>query len=115
MIGTEYTFAGVSFIRLTGDEYEAWSYPTAEYTKDAVLDGDGVYIDIGANVYPPLSFRASCASQSDRTTLVNAQRTTGTVANDKGHSNTAVLIKAIPINSNPQSLWQVEVLFEIVP
>jgi hypothetical protein len=116
MSRTAYTFtpAGVTFYRITGDELEPWFQEDPQYTKDSVLGGSSAYYDLGAYVTPPLSFRASCASAADRLSLIAALWQEGTLSNTRGHSDTALLVKARPINSNPYDLWQCEVSFERV-
>jgi hypothetical protein len=116
MSRTGYTFtpAGVTFYRITGDELEPWLYPDPQFVKDAILGGSSAYLDFGADVYPPLTFRASCASAADRLALIAALRAQGTLSNTRGHSDTVTLVKARPINSNPYDLWQLDVSFERV-
>jgi hypothetical protein len=116
MSRTGYTFtpAGVTFYRITGDELEPWLYPDVTYQKDAILGASTAYLDRGADVYPPMAFRASCASAADRLALIGALWEEGTLSNTRGHSDTVVLVKARPINSAPYDLWLCDVSFERV-
>lgn len=109
-----YTFSGITFTRqLDSDTYEPWIYPDAVITKDVVLGGSLVYIDIGASVAPPLSFRANCLSGTDRQQLINALGTSGTLANTRGHTDTVVLIKARPVNDGNIHDFLIDLSFEL--
>jgi hypothetical protein len=113
---TIYTFAAVTFIRrIEGDDLVPWFYADTTYTKDAVLGGALAYVDIGASVYPPLAFRGACLSAVDRLALIAARGTTGTLSNTRGHSGTATLLKATPMNSGDYSDWFIDLLFELRP
>jgi hypothetical protein len=112
---TVYTFAGISFSRV-GDEIVPWFFPEAQYTKDAVLGGGRVYVDMGASVAPPLAFRASCLSAADRFTLKSALGTTGTLTSTTGpFSASATLVKAIPTNVGDYGRWFIDLTFETQP
>jgi hypothetical protein len=111
-----YTYAGVDFIRrIDGDDLVPWFYPDSTYTKDVVLGGAQAYIDLGASIYPPLTFRGSCLSSANRATLIAALGTTGTLSNTRGHSATVTLLKATPVNSGDYSQWWIDLLFELRP
>lgn len=113
---TVYTFAGVDFARVTeSDEVVPWMYAETQYTKDPVLGGSVAYIDIGADVAPPLSFRASCLTGMDRVTLIGARGTTGTLSNTRSHSDTVTLVKATPVNIGDYSHWYIDLTFELRP
>lgn len=113
---TIYTFAAVTFIRrVDGDDLSPWFYPDTQYTKDIVLGGTTAYIDLGADVYPPLVFRGSCLSSADRLLLIAARGTTGTLSNTRGHSGTVTLLKAQPMNGGTYSQYWVDLLFELRP
>lgn len=113
---TTYTFSSITFTRQAGDEVVPWFYPDGAYTKDPVLYGTKVYVDVGASTYPPMSFRATCASSADRSALIAALWTSGTLSNSRGHSGTALLVKAIPINTGIYAAtWAVDVAFEYLP
>lgn len=111
-----YTFAGVDFIRVAeSDEIVPWMYPELQYTKDAVLGGALTYLDSGAAVAPPLSFRAECLTSVDRSTLIAAFGTTGTLSNTRMHTDTVTLVKATPVNIGDYSRWAIDLIFEQRP
>lgn len=111
-----YTFAAVTFIRrIDGDDLAPWFNADSVFTKDPVLGGAVAYIDIGADVYPPLTFRGACLTAADRVLLMAARNTTGTLSNTRGHSATATLLKAAPMNSGDYSQWWIDLLFELRP
>lgn len=114
---TIYSFAAVSFTRVSdSDEVVPWFYPDLQYTKDPVLGGGKVYLDSGASVAPPLTFRASCLSAIDRFTLKSALGTTGTLTSTTGpFSATVLLYKAIPVNQGNYRNWYLDLGFELVP
>ncbi len=113
---TTYTFAGVTFARVVeSDEVVPWLYPQPQYTIDTVLGGARTYLDIGASVAPPLSFRASCLSAANRVTLIGAVGTSGTLTNTRGHTATVTLVKAVPVNSAPYAQWLIDLIFELRP
>jgi len=114
---TVYTFAGISFTRKAeNEEVVPWFYPEVTYTKDSVLGGTVAYLDIGASVAPPLSFRASCLSAADRYTLKNALGTTGILTSTTGpFSATATLVKAVPVNAGNYGRHWVDLTFELRP
>ena len=113
---TVYTFASISFARkMENDEVVPWFYPETQYTRDPVLGGSKVYIDIGAHVAPPLTFRASCLTAADRYTLKNALGTTGTLTSTNGPFSASVLLyKAIPVNAGNYARWWIDLGFEMV-
>lgn len=113
---TIYTFASIDFARAPdSDEVVPWFYPESQYTKDPVLGGGAVYLDIGASVAPPLSFRASCLNSDDRGDLIAALGTAGTLSNTRGHAGTVLLLKATPINSGNYRNWYIDLTFELLP
>jgi len=113
---TVYTFAAITFIRrIDGDDFPPWFNADPSYTKDIVLGGTTAYIDLGADVYPPLAFRASCLSAADRLALVAARSSTGTLSNTRGHAGTVTLLKAAPQNSGTYTDWFIDLLFELRP
>lgn len=113
---TIYTCLSITFTReAAGGEVVPWFYPDPAMTKDPVLGGSQVYLDKGALVYPPLVFRASCLSSSDRTVLINALWTTTTLSNSRGHTGTVTITKATPINQGSYQQWLLDVGFELRP
>lgn len=113
---TTYTILGVTIARSVDEGgHEPWLYPDLEYTKDVVLGGGLSYLDSGANVYPPLSFRASCLSGADRQALINALGTTATLTNSRGHSDTVTIVKARPINQGNNREYWLDLTFELRP
>lgn len=114
---TIYTFADISFTRVSdSDEVVPWLYPDLQYTKDPVLGGGKVYLDSGASVAPPFTFRASCLNATDRFNLKNALGSTGTLTSTTGPFSAAVLLfKAIPVNQGTHRNWYVDLGFELVP
>ena len=113
---TVYTFLGISFARkLDSEDHEPWFYADPTFQKDVVLGGAKVYLDKGALVSPPLSFRASCLNAGDRIALINALWTTATLVNSRSHTGTVTLVKARPINSGNNSRFWLDVSFELRP
>jgi len=113
---TTYTFASITFARkLDSEDHEPWFYADPVLTKDPVLGGTQVYLDKGALVAPPLSFRASCLTGADRIALIGALWTTATLTNSRSHTDTATLVKARPINSGDNSHWFIDLSFELRP
>lgn len=114
---TIYTFADISFTRVSdSDEVVPWLYPDLQYTKDPVLGGGKVYLDSGATVAPPLTFRASCLNATDRFNLKNALGSTGTLTSTTGPFSAAVLLfKAIPVNQGTYRNRYVDLGFELLP
>jgi hypothetical protein len=114
---TVYIFAGISLARVAeSDEVVPWFFPEDQYTKDLVLGGDKVYLDIGAALYPPLTFRASCLSALDRFNLKAARGTVGTLTSTTGpFSATVLFYKAIPVNAGDYGRWYLDVGFELLP
>lgn len=114
---TLYTFQTITFTRIAdSDEVVPWFFPELQYTKDAVLGGGAVYLDSGANVAPPLLFRASCLSALDRFTLKNALGTIGTLTSTTGPFSATVLMhKAIPVNQGNYRSFLIDLGFELVP
>jgi hypothetical protein len=111
---TIYTFAGVSFIREREDIMQPWFFPESVYTKDPVLRGTKVYIDFGASVAPPLSFRARVLTDNDRAALKNALGSTGTLSNTHGRTGTVSLVKSTPMDGlSNQRL--IDLTFELIP
>lgn len=110
-----YTFASIDFARVGEGDVVPWFYGELQYTKDAVLGGSLTYLDIGATVAPPLSFRASCLNGTDRQQLINALGTTTTLSNTRGHSDTATLVKATPVNTGDYSRFWIDLTFEQRP
>jgi hypothetical protein len=112
---TTYTFAGITFKRVVGDDYEPWVWGDIQYSRDVVLGGTKAYIDIGATVYPPLTFRASCGSTADRAALYAAVGTTGTLTSSRGLSGTFTLVKARPVNGTPHTAYYLDTVWEYLP
>lgn len=111
---TTYSLIGITIARkLDNPDHEPWFYPDPTYTRDSVLGGSQTYLDLGALQYPPLSFRASCLSPEDRSTLIGALFTTTTLSNSRGHSGTVTIVKARPINSGDNSRWWIDLSFEL--
>lgn len=114
-LSTTYTCAGVSFTRLIdGETFDPWIDPDTQYTKDKVLGGSKVYIDVGGALYPPFAFRGWFSSEADRTTMRTAQGTTVTLANSDGQSGTFTLLKAARVNGLAFIL-ALDLLFEYQP
>lgn len=112
---TIYTCAGVSFVRLLdNDHFEPWADSEAQFTKDAVLGGNAVYVDIGTVVASAFAFRAMLLTEADRTTLRTALGTQVTLANADGLSDSAVLTKATRING-PLPWLYMDLSFELLP
>jgi hypothetical protein len=112
---TLYTFHGVSFARiLDGDSFQPWTFLEAQYTKDAVLGGSVTYLDIGAFVAPPLSFRAAFAVGADRVALKAALGVTDTLSNARGRSDTMTLVKVTSIDGLSNQIWA-DLTFELRP
>jgi len=112
---TVYTFSGIQHARmLEGDSFPPWFADETQYTKDAVLGGSQSYLDIGASVAPPLSFRALVETAADRQTLQNARNSTGTLSNTRGRSATVTLVKATPIDGPINNYW-IDLTYEYRP
>lgn len=113
---TIYTFAAITFIRkIEGDDFAPWFNADPQYTKDQVLGGEDAYIDFGADISGPLSFRASCLSASDRNALITARKTTGTLSNTRSRTATATLVKAVPVDGANYADYLIDLTFELRP
>jgi hypothetical protein len=114
---TVYTFQSITFARVAdGDSLEPWFSGSGQgYTKDVVLGGASVYLDVGATIYGPLSFRASFLSSADRAAFVALLFTSATLSNTRGRSGTAVLTKATPIDEGLYKQYFCDVAFELLP
>lgn len=113
---TVYTFSALTFARLAdGDAVEPWFSASGAYNKDVVLGGTAVYLDVGATIYAPLSFRASFLSSANRTAFVALLWTSATLTNTRSQSGTVTLVKAIPINDGNYRRWLADVAFELLP
>lgn len=114
---TVYTFQGVSFARAREEDMQPWMEGEIQYTKRPVLTSPGappkVFIGIGADVAPPLSFRARCLTSTDRYNLRQARGTSGVLSNTRGRSDTVVLVKATPIDGLGNQLY-IDLTFELV-
>jgi hypothetical protein len=110
---TLYTFATITFARIAeSGEVVPWFFPELLSTKDPLL-GIGAYLDIGSYVAPTLTFRASCLSEANRTTLRLALGTTGTMTSTSGpYTGTVTMVKAIPVNEGSYRSFLLDVGFE---
>lgn len=118
MSATIYTFAplSVSFTRyLEGEQFTPWAFPEKQYTADPVLGGTQVYLDIGGDTAATLEGVFSCASATIRGTLRTGRGTTGVLSNTRGRSDTFTLVKATPIDSNPYTLYLIQLTFVLRP
>lgn len=112
---TVYTFSGVDFVRvLEGNDFVPWAFGEIQYTKDAILGGTQIYLDIGADVAPAFSMRALVLTAIDRFTLRNLRGTTATLSNTRGRSNSMTLVKASPIDG-PANQFYIDLVFELRP
>ena len=93
---------------VSGDEFPPWFDAEPQITKDAVLGATTAaqsYLDTGAIVYPPLTIRAAFASSSARETFITANLLqSGTLANTRSRSATALLVKAVRLDALPRYL-----------
>jgi hypothetical protein len=112
---TVYTFNSIQFVRLLqGDDFAPWAFGEIQYTKDAVLGGSKIYLDIGADVAPAFSFRALVLTPTDRFNLRNSRGITATLSNTRGRSDSMTLIKASPVDGPANQYW-IELTFELRP
>jgi len=114
---TTYTFNGIAFTRIVNSEVDPpWFFDGLELTRDTVLDassGASSYIDIGARATTALEFRATFTTAGARSSFTALLGTTHTLANTRGHSGSALLTKAKPVNSGMSSVWYCDVAFEL--
>lgn len=107
-----YAPANVTFYRpLAQGEVVPWFYPESQYTADGVLGGTQVYLDIGGDTVVPLPLRGLCKSAADRQALISARPSTGTISNSRGHTATASLTKASPINIDDYAWFWIDLVF----
>jgi hypothetical protein len=111
-----YLFAGVTFYRpLQSAEIVPWFYPDTQYTADGVLGGTQVYLDIGGDSVTTLALRGLCKTAVDRQTLIVARKSTGTVTNSRGHTASATLVKASPVNTDDYHWFYIDLIFVLRP
>lgn len=114
-LATVYTFNSIEFVRvLESTPFQPWLFGEIQYTLDAVLGGTDTYLDVGADVAPPLSFRALVANTTDRLNLRNSRGTTGALTNTRGRTDTVTLVKATPIDG-PQNQLYIDLTFVLRP
>jgi hypothetical protein len=111
MSKTIYTFDGSSFYRKVDSAWRQWFASKVEYTRDAVLDSDEDYLDIGATSYEPLEITAIVSSKSEQTTLQDKIGTTAVLANSRSYSQDATLISAEPIAGENTAEYLVTLVF----
>lgn len=107
-----YTWGAAFFYRqVDGDTVAPWFAPRVEYTRDAVLDSDADYLDIGATSYSDLQITAVVFDLSYRTALLAAVGQTHVLSNTKGYSQDATLISADPLDTKEGRRWLVNLTF----
>ena len=111
-----FTPLNVTFARiLDSDRFIPWAFPESQYTADPVLGGDQVYLDIGGDTTGTLVMVASCSTATDRQTLRLGRGETGLLTNTRGRSDTMTLVRASPVDSDPYTLYLIELTFVLRP
>lgn len=112
---TIYEFNNILFVRvLEGNDFVPWAFGEIQYTKDAILGGTQIYLDIGADVAPAFSMRAQVLTTIDRFNLRGSRGVTATLSNTRGRSDLMTLVKASPVDGPRNQFW-CDLTFELRP
>lgn len=113
-----WSFRGADFYRMEPNG-QAREWPAELQTTTDVIAGDVSavprrYVDLGAVVHEPWSFRAGCETQAARDALCALRYTSGTLETIGGASYQALLKKATPITHDGSGTYEADLTFELL-